>query len=530
MRSLLFSALLLISLPACREVGEGTHQTPGRDSPSSPVGETLAAPEPGQLESLRARTDPALEPVPGGAYPDEGGAGESADPEWETEDGSGAGAGEEGSRTGSDGVAPRFPRPEHIRGIYLNAWTAGSRGRRRTLIDLAMRTELNTFVIDIKDATGYVSHRSQVPLAVEVGATGEIRIRDLPELLDQLEEAGIYPIARIVVAKDPLLAEGRPDLAIQDSAGGVWLDQKEVKWLNLHHPVVWDYHVQLAKEVVRAGFPEVQWDYVRFPDAPEGLLSRAVYPEARGRTKARAVREFLGYARKILGAEGVQVTADVFGVTTSYSRDVGIGQLWESFIDQVDVALPMVYPSHYWTGSYGYEKPNAYPYEIVRRALRDAVRRSALVEGAGLTRPWLQDFTLGEPAYGPPEVRAQIQAAYDVGIEDWILWNPGSRYTEAALIPARGLPSWLEPVMRVGGEVVAVSKRFEVLGEAAPGDGLPAGAAPVRDDPAAHQPQAVPGARALPAVPIPDTVRTGGGTRVPDTVGVGGARKGSGGG
>ena len=155
----------------------------------------------------------------------------------------------------------------------------------------------------------------------------------------------------------------------------------------------------------------------------------------------------------------MQVTADVFGVTTSASGDVGIGQVWESFIDVVDVALPMVYPSHYWTGSFGYEEPNARPYEIVREALERALSRSARVEGAGATRPWLQDFTLGPPRYEAPEVRAQIQAAYDVGIEEWILWNPGSRYTEAGLEPVAGFAE--EPLMRVGSEIVPVSQRFE---------------------------------------------------------------------
>jgi hypothetical protein len=511
MRSFLFSAFLLILLPACH--GEGEQDAASEEvsaSGQSPVGETLTAPKPGFLEELRARTDPGMDALEAGVSEAPGDIPESGEAGAEdTTLGvpSYAAGGVEGSESQDpEGDVSRFPRPRYVRGIYLNAWTAGSRGRRARLIDMARRTELNTFVIDIKDASGYVSHDSRVPLARNIGATGEIRIKDLPALLSQLEEAGIYPIARIVVAKDPILAEERPDLAIQDSAGGAWRDHNGVKWLNLHHPEVWDYHVLLAREMVRAGFPEIQWDYVRFPDAPESFLSRAVYPGGEGKTKTQAVREFLRYSREILGAEGVQVTADVFGVTTSYSRDVGIGQLWESFIDQVDVALPMVYPSHYWTGSYGITEPNAYPYEIVRLALRDAVRRSALVEGAGATRPWLQDFTLGDPAYGPPEIRAQIQATYDAGIQEWILWNPGGRYTEAALIPARGLPSWLEPVMRVGGEVVAISKRFAVLGEEEPLEGGVSGNAPVLEEPEAHAPRILPDPRTLPRVRIPDTV------------------------
>ena len=408
-----------------------------------------------------------------------------------------------------DALSPSdFPAPEYIRGIYLNAWAAGSPRRREALIEMAGRTELNAFVIDIKDATGFISHDTRVRLAEEVGAKGERRIRDLPGLLRRLKEAGIYPIARIVVAKDPLLSKGRPDLAIQDIDGGVWVDQKGALWLNLFHKEVWEYHVALAQELVQAGFPEIQWDYIRFPDSPDSLLARTVYPGRDGRERVEAVRGFLGYAKEVLGAEdeGVRVTADVFGVTTSYRTDVGIGQVWETFIDQIDVALPMVYPSHYWPGSFGYQSPNAYPYEIVLRALSDALSRSEKVEGAGSARPWLQDFSLGSPPYDAPEVRAQIQATYDAGIQEWILWNPGNRYTESALIPNREMPAWLEPMMRVGGKVVPISRRYEVLGEEGPeGAGATADslAFPELDIPLL---KLQPRSRWLPPLRVPDTV------------------------
>ena len=353
-----------------------------------------------------------------------------------------------------------LPRPDHVRGLYVNAWSAGSRRRITALTELARRTEINTFVVDIKDATGYVSHPTEVPLAREIGATGEIRVPNLRVLLARLEEAGIYPIARIVIVKDPLIAAAHPGMAVQDTAGGAWVDDKGIVWLNPYDRRVWEYHVAIAREVAEMGFPEVQWDYVRFPDAPASAMRRAYFPGGAGRPRPQAIREFLAYSREALSDLDVQVTADVFGVTTSFNRDVGIGQVWESFIDVVDVALPMVYPSHYWTGSFGYDKPNARPYEIVREALEDAVRRSALVEGAGTTRPWLQDFTLGPPRYEAPEVRAQIQATYDVGIDEWILWNPGSRYTEAALEPLGGFVE--EPLMRIADQVVPVSRRFEL--------------------------------------------------------------------
>jgi len=355
----------------------------------------------------------------------------------------------------------RFPRPRAVRGLYVNAWAAGSATRMRALMDMALRTEVNTFVIDIKDATGFISHHTEVPLAHEIGATSEIRIADLRGLLAKLEEERIYPIARIVIVQDAILARYRPELAVTDTAGGVWIDSKGITWLNAHQREVWEYHLEIAREVARMGFPEIQYDYVRFPDAPEADMARAVFDGANGRSKAATIRELLDYTRRGLADLDVEFTADVFGVTTSADRDVGIGQVWESMIDRVDVALPMIYPSHYWQGSFGYQVPNAYPYEVVFRALRDAQRKSARVEGAGATRPWLQDFSLGAPPYAAAEVRAQIQATYDAGIEEWILWNPGSRYTEAALEPVAGFQD--EPVIRVAGMLTPVSRRHAVM-------------------------------------------------------------------
>ena len=356
-----------------------------------------------------------------------------------------------------------FVRPAAVKGIYVNAWAAGSATRSQALIDLATRTEVNTFVIDLKDASGYVSYATELMTAREAGADQEIRIRDLMGLLERLQEAGIYPIARIVMVKDPLLIRARPEWAVQDTAGGVWVDSNGLIWANLHDQRVWDYNVNLAKEAASVGFPEIQWDYVRFADAPQEDLDRAVYPGSEGRRRRDAVEAFLEYARAELEDSGVAMTMDVFGATTSAPNDVGIGQYWERFIGSVDVALPMVYPSHYWVGSFRIQDPNGHPYEIVRAALGAGLLRSEMVEGAGATRPWLQDFTLGAPRYEAPEVRAQIQATYDAGLDEWLLWNASSRYTEAALEPAAGYPAGVEPEIRVGGRIVPVSQRYAAM-------------------------------------------------------------------
>lgn len=366
-------------------------------------------------------------------------------------------------------VVPRKPlvfnKPKTVRGIYLNPWAAGSRLRSQNLIDLAKRTEVNTFVIDLKDATGYISHPTKVMFAREIGADQGVRIKDLVGLLERLHEAGIYPIARIVIVKDSLLTSARPDLAVQDITGGVWVDDKGMAWANLFNSTVWQYHISLAKEAAAVGFPEIQWDYLRFPDASKEQLNRAWYPGQGERIRTMAVQDFLRYAQKELLGSNLVMTADVFGFTTSAHNDIGIGQLWEDFIGLVDVALPMVYPSHYWPGVFNIDDPNGHPYEVVREALIDGMMRSVDIKGAGMIRPWLQDFTMGPPPYGPPEVRAQIQATYDAGISEWILWNPSSRFNEAALAPANGYPDGLEPTIRAGGRVVSCSKRFAAMEE-----------------------------------------------------------------
>ena len=122
---------------------------------------------------------------------------------------------------------------------------------------------------------------------------------------------------------------------------------------------------------------------------------------------------------------------DVFGLTTSAPTDMGIGQLWEDLVTTADVVLPMVYPSHYFRGYYSFRRPNSEPYQVVRRALEDGIKRSNPLGKTAEIRPYLQAFTLGRPRYSPVEVRAQIRAARELGITSWVLWNPRSAYDPA---------------------------------------------------------------------------------------------------
>ena len=342
--------------------------------------------------------------------------------------------------------SPLVPRPPVVRGLYVNRWAAVGQ-KIWDLIGVAKRTEVNALVIDVKDDRGYLLYRSSVPLARTIGADrfNPMRASRMRAVLDTMRAHGIYPIARIVVAKDPVLANARREWAVQRRADGKpWLDSHGNPWLDPHHREVWAYAADLADEAVRLGFSEVQYDYVRFPDERR-LLSEARFPLAEGRRRDAVIREQLGFLRSRLAPSGASMAIDVFGATTTIDNDMGIGQTWEQFADQADVLLPMTYPSHYPRGSYGIAHPNAQPYAVLDRALRGARLRNRSISNAGEVVPWYQDFTMGKPRYGVAELRAQMQAGYDNGMFSWMLWNAGSRYTVKALRPAILNPSEESP-------------------------------------------------------------------------------------
>ncbi len=329
-----------------------------------------------------------------------------------------------------------LPSPASVKALYLNAWAFAS-SRLWQLLRLADETEINAFVVDVKDDTGCLLYPSSVPTAQRVGANLCARARDARARLDTLLAHGIYPIARIVVAKDPLLAEHKPQWSVHLADGELWRDRIGSAWVDAYNDSVWVYAAELAREALRMGFAEVQFDYVRFPDEPRERLATAVFPaRRRGDSPRLAVHRNIRVLKSLIAPLGAPVTFDIFGLTASATDDMGIGQVWEDFSSVADVVLPMVYPSHYRAGAYGFAWPNGQPYRIVRRALEEALGRSRAPDAAAI-RPYLQAFTLGRrlPRYTPVEIREEIRAAEELGLRSWVLWNPRSVYQRAALRP-----------------------------------------------------------------------------------------------
>ena len=316
-----------------------------------------------------------------------------------------------------------------LKGIYLTGYSAASPTKLASLVKIADETEINAFVIDVKDNSGYVIYNSGAPLAKSLGLV-KPQIKDIDGLIATLVKHDITPIARIVCFQDSALAKKRPDLAVKSKkTGGSFLDNKKAMYTNPYSREVWEYLVQVAEDAAKHGFREIQFDYVRFPS---GSVADAVYPGGDA-PKEDAIAGFLAFARPRLEKLGVWVSADVFGIVLQVKNDGGIGQKIEKVAANVDIVCPMIYPSHYAKGSYGFANPNANPHDLMSLALKDMKARLAGTGARG--RPWLQDFTLGKPAYGVTQVKAQIRAAKEQGINEWILWNASNKYTVAALGP-----------------------------------------------------------------------------------------------
>ncbi len=327
-------------------------------------------------------------------------------------------------------------RPQVVKAAYLTYFGVGDRGIRRRVLDLAERTELNAVVIDVKGDRGWVVYRTEVEQALAIGALGPATLRDFDALMADLKARGLYTIARIVTFKDNVLAHARPDLAIIDTrTGQPWTDSEGLAWVDPFREEVWDYNLALAREAIRRGFDEVQFDYVRFPT--DGRLGAAQYAKPNTRdTRLPTIAGFLERARRELGPLGAFVAADVFGYTAFNENDTDIGQRIEELTPHLDYVSPMVYPSGYHRGIPGYRNPVEHPYQVVFESVRLIGQRSAHTRAR--VRPWLQDFrdyAFDHRVFGVAEIHAQMKGADDAGAAGWMLWNPRNDYTAAALRP-----------------------------------------------------------------------------------------------
>ena len=349
--------------------------------------------------------------------------------------------------------------PAAVRALYVTNWVAGTPSLLSSVI-AARGDSINALIIDIKDFSGYVGFNSDTEL-VNTYHSRELRIKHLNSLIRDLHEKGFYLIGRLTVFQDPLLAAARPDLAVKTATGQVWRDRHGLSWVDPASPEVWEYNAALSKEIIARGFDEVNFDYIRFP-TDGANISSLVYPVwNKEEAKYEVVRRFFAYMRNEL--PDAVLSADLFGQTTVAPDDIGIGQRLEDAYDYFNYLSPMVYPSHFANGAFGFTNPAAHPYDIIKLSLTAAVAKleaheSALAAAALATttpqtispaaksrlraklRPWLQDFDLGA-VYTVDMVKSEIQAVRDAGLSDsWLIWNPSNKYRPAIFTSSTSQP------------------------------------------------------------------------------------------
>lgn len=343
--------------------------------------------------------------------------------------------------------------PHAVKAVYMSQCAAGSQQFRDDLFKLADETEINAIVVDFKDYSGTVSFPSKI---AEKGGKG-CTVPDFEVLVKEMHTHDLYVIGRLTVFQDPVYTNAHPQEAVQKNGGGIWHDHKGLAFVDVGATPFWDYIISLAKEAHALGVDEINFDYIRYPS--DGPMKDATYTHSSGPEQENLERFFMRLSQEAKVEQDGHtpvLSADLFGMTTTNTDDLNIGQVLERALPYFDYIAPMVYPSHYPPHFNGWDNPNQHVYGVVHFSMENAIRRTEATttptqwfgaERVGTStpavytkpaysrlklRPWLQDFDYGGD-YGPKEVRDQIQATYDVGLTSWMLWSPSNRYTKGAL-------------------------------------------------------------------------------------------------
>ncbi|MFH1761244.1 MAG: putative glycoside hydrolase [bacterium] len=361
--------------------------------------------------------------------------------------------------------------PEIIKAVYVTGWSAGARKYLNYLSNLFEATEINAVVVEIKGSNGLVSYASGTE-EVKKYRLNNNAISDINALVRFFHDKNIYVIGRIAVFEDPVYSKARPELAVYNktktedlSQPVLWRDNNGLSWLDPASKEAWDYNISLAKDAFYHGFDEINFDYIRFPT--DGNIKNMRFPVWDEKTPmATVIKEFFQYVRSSLSGE--KISADLFGLTTVNTDDMGIGQIIENAFETFDYISPMVYPSHYAKNFIGFYNPAEHPYEVIKYSMDSALARKNIyikqqealalknseafgspaaesqqilnpipvMEPLAKFRPWLQDFDMGAD-YTADMVKKEIKATENsLGNEyaGYMLWNPSNIYTQGAVL------------------------------------------------------------------------------------------------
>jgi len=302
-------------------------------------------------------------------------------------------------------------------------------------IELAKKTNINAFVLDVKNDHGRILFESPIARKVLGDSYIRPRIKDMETFIKKLKKNNIYLVGRISTFKDEAYAiSNKSDIILDKRYNRAYQSSDKIPWLSAYNRNAWYYNVELAKEAADFGFNEILFDYVRFPDRVQNLEknSKLVYNNIYSETKVEVIQRFLKYAHDELSKKEVYTAASVFGQIGISKNDENIGQHWETVSNVVDFINPMAYPSHYAKGTYGLKNPDNNPFILLNNYTKDVILRNNNLENPAIIETWIQGFSApwikNHRSYKNQELKEQIKALQVEGLNGYLVWNASSRY------------------------------------------------------------------------------------------------------
>jgi len=313
-----------------------------------------------------------------------------------------------------------------VNALYLTFWGASNNSKTlKRILNLSKETEVNAVVVDVKNEYGSTSFYTSFKQANSYGAYKKRTNRNIQKFIKTMKENNIYTIARIVTFKDELQASNNPEYALKrDSNGSIWRNHDKMAWVDPFDERSHKYTIRIAEEAAKAGFDEINFDYIRFP-AKSGLRFSK---ENTQNNRVKAIEKFLDSAKKRLEPYGVFISVNTYGnILWSKKDDNNIGQMLSSLASHSDYIAPMLYPSGFAYGSFHFDYPADHPHAVIYRSIKNIKKRVDISR----VRPWLQyfkDYTKKRRPYGKFEVQEQIRATEELNTNGWMMWSPSSRY------------------------------------------------------------------------------------------------------
>ena len=335
------------------------------------------------------------------------------------------------------------------RSLYVPAGQVVSKAGIDKFAGIIDANNLNSLVIDMKDDYGLLRYRSNDPLVSEKARESMYSI-DIDAFIDRFKKKNMYLIARIVVFKDRNLyawkgnkyavwdgkknapwvgIKGYEDVPAEDGKAAekktLFYDEY---WVDPYSEEVWEYNTAIAKELIRRGFDEIQFDYIRFPTDGKNIFDTQYRWRDKGMDMESALISFLSYARKNIQAP---IGIDIYGANGWYRSGTRTGQDVELMAPYVDVICPMFYPSHFEQDFLAYTPIIERPYRIY---FYGTYRNTVIARSQVLVRPWIQAFYLNvsfdRRFYDKDYVLRQMYGVRDAAENGYMYWNNAGRYTD----------------------------------------------------------------------------------------------------